>query len=141
MIKTRILAVDPGDKRIGLAVSDPEGVIANPIAVIRHQNRKMDSLEIIKFANEQGAGLIVVGFATDSEGNTSPQGRKAERLVDEIRQNTEIPVKLWDESFTTQIARAARIQMGGSRKKRAGHVDELAATVLLQDYLDSKEAS
>lgn len=134
----RILAVDPGAKRIGLAVSDPTGTIAGPLGVIEHVARKTDAEAIIKKAREVGAELIVVGQSLDDEGRPTLEGRRAERLAFAIRSLTEIPVVLWDEAFTTQDARAARQALNVKRRKRAGHLDDLAATVLLQSYLDSQ---
>ncbi len=136
----RVLAVDPGDKRIGLALSDPTGTIANPLATLEHVARAVDAAAIAQIAVENEAGLIVVGQALDDEGQPTPQGRKARRLADAIRQQTEIPVVLWDESGSTQAARDASITLGASARKRRqmghGHLDELAAVVILQDYLD-----
>ena len=133
---TRILAVDPGDKRIGLAISDPSGSIANPLMVVEHVGRVIDAARIAQTANEHEATLIVVGQALDAEGQVGPQARKAQRLAEAIKSQTNLEVVLWDESGSTQIARRARIQMGGNRDKRKGHMDELAATVILQSYLD-----
>lgn len=133
----RVLAVDPGEKRLGLAVSDPTGSIANPLTVIRHVSRAVDAAQIAQQAEEQGAGLIVVGQALDEDGQASAEGRRAARLAEQIRQQTNLPVILWDESGSTQAARSARIAMGARRRKRQGHLDEIAATVILQSYLDS----
>jgi putative Holliday junction resolvase len=137
----RILAIDPGEKRIGLAVSDPSGTIANPLTVIQHISRPLDAGAIAQLAGEQQAGLIVVGQALDDEGQPTPEGRRAARLAEAIRSQTDIPVVLWDESGSTQAARAARIAMGASRRKRGGHLDELAATYILQSYLDSHDGT
>ncbi len=134
----RILAVDPGEKRLGIAISDPTATIANPLTVLKHVARMVDAASIAQIAAEQEAGLIVVGAALDDEGESTPQSRHAERLAEAIRQQAPIPVQLWDESGSTQEARAARIAMGASRRKRRGHLDELAATVILQTYLDSR---
>jgi putative Holliday junction resolvase len=133
----RILAVDPGEKRIGIAISDPSGTIANPFSVIKHIARPIDAAVIARLALEQEAGLIVVGQALDDENMPTPQSKRAERLAEAIRSQSELPVVLWDESDSTQIARQARIQMGVSRRKRAGHMDDLAAAVILQSYLDA----
>ena len=133
----RVLAVDPGEKRIGLAISDPTGTIANPLMVIRHVSRTLDAAQIALAAAEQQARLIVVGQALDQEGLPGARARSALRLADAIRLQTEIPVELWDESGSTQEARAARFSMGVNRRKRSGHLDELAATVILQSYLDA----
>ncbi|MCE1252819.1 MAG: Holliday junction resolvase RuvX [Anaerolineae bacterium] len=136
---SRILAVDPGDKRIGLAISDLSGTIANPLTVIEHVSRMVDAAVIAQKAYENEVMLIVVGQALDSEGQVGPQGRKAQRMADAIKEQTQIEVILWDESHSTQTAREARILMGVNRNKRKGHMDELAATVILQTYLDFRK--
>jgi putative Holliday junction resolvase len=132
-----ILAVDPGSKRIGLAISDPTGTIANPLTVVPHVARLLDAAAVAELASSRQAGLIVIGQSFDEAGNPSYEGRRAGRFAEALKTQTTIPVLLWDESFTTQDARLARIQMGASRKGRSGHLDELAATVLLQSYLDA----
>lgn len=134
----RILAVDPGEKRLGAAISDPTGTIANPLTVIKHVSRTIDAATIAQLAAEQQAGLIIVGHALDIDGTASPQGRRAERLAEAIRAQTDLPVELWDESGSTQAAQAARRAMGVSRRKRSGHLDDLAATYILQTYLDAR---
>jgi len=135
----RILAVDPGDKRLGIAVSDPTGTIANPLTVLKHQSRLVDAAAIASIASEQDAGLIIVGATYELDGELTPQGRKANRLAEAIRTQTDLPVMLWDEAGSTQAARSARIQMGVKRSKRSGHLDELAAVVILQSYLESND--
>lgn len=136
----RILAVDPGEKRLGLALSDPAGITASPLATIKHIARAVDAATIAQFAADNDAGLIVIGQALDDEGQPTPQSRKADRLAEAIRGQTDIPVVLWDESGSTQAARSASIAMGIPARKRRrqghGHLDELAATVILQDYLE-----
>lgn len=134
----RILAVDPGEKNIGLAVSDPTGIIANPLQVIRHVARAHDAEVIIQVAESMGVEEIVVGIALDEEGEIGFTGRKAVRMAEALRGLTSMPVQLWDESGSTETARAARRAMGVSREKRGGHMDQLAATVILQSYLDSR---
>jgi putative Holliday junction resolvase len=133
----RILAVDHGEKRIGLAISDPTGTVANPLSVIQHVSRAVDAAQVAAIAAEYGAGLIVIGQSFDEDGQPNLAGRRAARFAESLREQTNLPVELWDESFSTQQARAARLQMGVSRKKRAGHLDEIAATVILQSYLDA----
>ncbi len=133
----RILAVDPGSKRIGLAISDPTGAIANPLAVLPHRARQVDAATVAALAAEHEAGLIIVGQSLDEAGLPTYEGRRAARFTAAVRTQTGLPVILWDESLTTRDARAVRISMNVSRKRRSGHLDELAATVLLQSYLDS----
>ena len=134
----RILAVDPGSKRIGIAISDPSNTIANPLTVIDHVSRAIDAAQIAQIAADQGAGLIIVGQALDEDNLPTPAGRSAARFSQAIQLQTEIPVILWDESGSTQAAQSARRDMGATRKKRQGHLDEIAATVILQSYLDAK---
>jgi putative Holliday junction resolvase len=135
----RVLAVDPGEKRIGLAISDPTGTIANPLSVIKHISRALDAAVIAGIANENAVDLIIVGQALDENGEVGFRARQAQRIAEAIREQTTRPVKLWDESSSTQAARQARFDMGVRRRKRVGHMDDLAAVVILQDYLDAYE--
>jgi putative Holliday junction resolvase len=137
----RILAVDPGSKRIGLALSDPTGTIANPLAVLQHVARLLDAAAVAELAASHEAGLIIVGQSFAEDGKPSFEGRRAGRFAEALRTQTAIPVLLWDESLTTRDARLARLQMGVSRKNRSGHLDDLAATLLLQSYLDAEVRS
>ena len=134
----RVLAVDHGEKRIGLAVSDPTGTIANPLTVVTHVSRAIDAAQVAGIAADQDAGLIVIGQSFDENGQPNLAGRRAARFAEALQSQTDIPIQLWDESFSTQEARAARIRMGVSRKQRAGHLDQIAATVILQSYLDAQ---
>jgi len=137
----RILAVDHGEKGMGLAVSDPTGTIANPLTVIKHVSRLIDAAQVAQIAADQGAGMIVVGQSLDDNGNPTFEGRRAGRFAAALQEQTDLPVALWDEGFSTKTAREARITMGVARKKRAGHMDDLAATVILQSYLDAHAGS
>lgn len=136
----RILAVDPGEKHIGLALSDPTGCLASPLAILVHVARAEDAARIIQIANQYEAERILVGQALDDEGEPSPSGRKAARLAIAIQESTSIPVELWDESLSTQDARAIRVRQGAPRSRRKGHLDDVAAAVFLQAYLDAHQA-
>lgn len=134
----RILGIDPGEKNIGVALSDPTGTIANPLTIIQHTSRIVDAASIAALATENSVELIIVGQSMDEEGQPTLAGRRASRLAAAIRTQTQTPVQLWDEYGSTQIARQAKINMGVTRKKRSGHMDELAAVVILQNYLDNR---
>ena len=136
----RILGIDPGDKNIGVALSDPSGTIASPLTVLHHVSRLIDAATIAELARENHAGQIIVGQSFDLDGKPNFQGRKAARLAAAVRTQTSLPIELWDEAYSTQVARSARITLGSPRSKRKGHLDELAATVILQSYLDSKSS-
>lgn len=133
----RILAVDPGQKNIGIALSDETGTIASPLTVIQHVKREIDAAQVAAIAAENNAKLIVIGQSFDIDGKPNFEGRRSARFARVLQTQTNIPVKLWDESHSTQIARQAAIQMNVRRKKRRGHLDEIAATVILQSYLDA----
>lgn len=133
----RLLAVDPGEKRLGIALSDPTGTIANPLTVLKHVAREVDAAAIADLAREHDAGCIVVGQALDIDGLPTAEGRRAANLAEAIGQQIDVPVVLWDESGSTQAARAARLAMGAQRRKRSGHLDDLAATYILQDYINT----
>jgi len=126
-----VLSVDPGEVRIGLAVSDPTRTIARPLEVMRHTSRAADVLGILERVARQGAGAIVVGVAMNSEGEVGPQARRGLRLAEALRQQTSVPVETWDESGSTLAAR------------RGGRDDPMlearAAAVILQEYLNAHQ--
>lgn len=132
----RILGIDPGEKNIGIAISDPTGSLARPLLVLPHASRKLDARRIIEIAENEEAGKIVIGQATDLDGKPNFSGRKAARLAAEIRSASSLPVELWDESFSTQQAVQNKIKSGAGPKNRQGHLDQVAAAIILQSYLD-----
>src|SRR5271157_1710466 len=136
----RILAVDHGEKRIGLAISDLTGTIANPLRIIEHVSRFIDAAQVADIALQNQVEWIVIGQSFDEDGKPNLAGRRATRFAEVLKTQTQIPIVMWDESFSTQFARSARIEMAAPRKKRAGHLDELAATVILQSYLDHRNS-
>ena len=132
----RVLAVDPGEKRLGIAISDPTQIIASSLCVIGHESRNKDALAIYALAQEHSVVLILIGQPLDWDGTLNPQSSKSIRLAEEIQTLGGIPVKLWDEFGSTQKAQDSRRQMSVSRKKRSGHLDQVAAAVILQSFLD-----
>ncbi len=133
----RVLAVDPGEKFIGIALSDPTHTIANPLTVLRHRSKAQDAEAILQLAAKHGVQCIVVGQATDAQGRPTPlQARRAANLARALRQRSDLPVVLWDETGSTQAVRAAWRAMGVARRRKR-RPDALAATVILQSYLDA----
>ena len=126
----RILAVDPGEVRIGLAISDPTGMLARPYKVIKHESRRADAIQISTEAAQQAAGLILIGLALNQDGQIGPQARKSLRLVEAIKEQTDIPVETWDESGTTKRAL--------KNHDKDELLDARAAAYMLQDYLDAQ---
>jgi len=133
----RILAVDPGEKRIGIAVSDPTGTIANPYKILEHVSRIVDAAQIAQMAAELGAIRVIIGQALDDEGQAGPAARKSIRLAEAIQSQSSIPVELWDETSTSREVRDTQRLLGIKRKKRRENLDDLAAAVILQSYLDA----
>jgi putative Holliday junction resolvase len=134
----RILAVDPGEKNIGIAVSDPGGLLARPLMVLKHVSMLLDSAQIVSLAEKNQAGLIIVGLPTGPDNEDIPQTRHARKLMDSIKTQTKLSVLLWDEWGSTKRARNILLDTGVSRTKRSGHQDALAAAVILQSYLDDQ---
>src|ERR1041385_1623669 len=132
----RWMAVDYGDKRIGLAISDPSGTIASPAGYIQRRAGKRPPIaEIIRRGEKLEARGLVVGLPLDGNGEETPRSEEARKIAAAIAERTKLPVELLDERFTTAAARRAIREMGGSMKDRRGDVDALAATVLLQHAL------
>jgi putative Holliday junction resolvase len=133
----RILAIDPGESRLGLAVSDPTQTIASPLKIIQSQSIKKNAQNILEAAAEYNAVLIIIGHPLHWDGSESEQSRRSIELAEQLQELGSLPVKLVDEFGTTQAAQKTRVEMNVSREKRSGHLDDLAATILLQQYLDS----
>jgi putative holliday junction resolvase len=132
----RLLAIDYGERRIGLAISDPTGTIASPAGfILRRAGKRPPIAEIVRRAEALEARGFVVGLPLDAEGEDTPRAVEVRRIADEIARRTRMPVELLDERFTTAAALRAIREMGGSTRRRKGDVDALAATVLLQHAL------
>jgi putative Holliday junction resolvase len=132
----RLLAVDYGERRIGLAVSDPTGTIASPAGyILRRAGKRPPIAEIVRRAEELGARGFVLGLPLDEDGRDTARAAEVRRIAVELEKRTGLPVELVDERFTTAAALRAVRELGGSAKGRKGDVDALAATVLLQHAL------
>jgi putative Holliday junction resolvase len=132
----RLLAIDYGERRIGLAVSDPLGMIASPAGfILRRPGKRPPIAELMRRAAELDAEGFVVGLPIDSEGDETPRSAEVRHVAAELEKRTGLPVRLVDERFTTATALRAIREMGGSTRGRKGDVDALAATVLLQHAL------
>jgi putative Holliday junction resolvase len=132
----RILAVDWGERRIGLAISDPRGVIASPAGfIIRRAGKRPPIAKVIARANELEATAFVMGLPLDQEGEDTPRAVEVRAVAQELARRTGMTVELVDERYTTAAARRAVRELGGRPADRPGDVDALAATVLLQHVL------
>jgi putative Holliday junction resolvase len=132
----RVLAVDWGERRIGLAVSDELGMIASPAGHIeRRAGKRPPIAKVIARAEELGATEFVLGLPLDGNGDDTPRSMEVREIAQVIETRTGKHVELVDERFTTAAARRAIREMGGKPEERPGDVDALAATVLLQHAL------
>ena len=139
-VSRRLLAIDYGDRRIGLAVSDPTGTIASPAGhVARRAGKRPPVAELVRRAVELGATGIVLGLPLDANGEETTRAAEVRSVGSAIAARTGLPVRYVDERFTTAAALRAIKTMGGSARGRKGDVDALAATVLLQHALALSE--
>lgn len=131
----RVLGIDPGERRVGLAVSDPLGLTAQGLETF--DRRSGDLLEhIAAVAAEYGVGAIVMGHPVSMSGRPSASSRRAEDLARRLERRLGVPVTLWDERLSSAEARRTTAGTGASRRK--GTLDRVAAVLILQSYLDSR---
>jgi putative holliday junction resolvase len=133
----RILALDVGDRRIGLATCDELEIVASPRAVLRRDGRELDALE--QWVREEEVGLVVVGMPYNSAGEIGPQAQKVVRFMEALRQRLAVPVVEWDEHLSTWEAEQVLIEAGERRAERRRVVDMLAAAVILRSFLDHRD--
>ena len=138
----RVMAIDLGDRRIGIAISDPTGTIASPAGFIERREGKRPPLTaLLAKAIELGATGFVVGLPLDGEGAETERAAEARRLAHELSTRTGLDARLVDERFTTAAALNAIKEMDGSTRGRKGDVDSMAATLLLQHAMRLAENS
>jgi putative Holliday junction resolvase len=131
----RSLALDVGNRRIGVAVSDASKLIARPLCVI--DRRREDALaRIVALVAEHGADEIVVGLPVHADGTISEQARQVQRFAESVRARVALPMDFVDERYTTQDARQILVET--RRRKRPQHDDAIAAAVILQRHLDER---
>jgi len=137
----RALALDIGEKRIGVAVCDETGALARPLATITRASKREDFERIARLAQEWNAERVVAGYPRSLSGDEGPQARRVRRYVEALAATLPVPVELWDERYTT-VEAAGRLQEAMPRKPRdRGQLDAAAAAIILQDYLDTRRPS
>lgn len=131
------MGLDVGDRRVGVAVSDPMGMTAQPVMTLVRSNRRQDARSLVRLIRKFECGQIVVGNPLYMSGDLSPQAAKAQAFAEMLRAETGLPVHLWDERLTTTEAHrhlhAAGVAGSGHKKV----VDQVAAVLILQGYLDA----
>jgi putative Holliday junction resolvase len=134
----RVLAIDPGSKRIGLAVSDPLGKIAQPLTQIPAEPAETLPGRLVELARELEAESVVVGLPRRMDGSSGPEARAARELAARLRQDTGLPVTLVDERLTSVAAERALLAAGHRRRRRRELTDAVAAALILQTFLESR---
>lgn len=136
MITKRAIAFDIGNKRIGVAVSDPFNEYAMPCETyVRTRNFDVDVAAIAKIAKDRGVGVIVCGLPVNFDGTESIQTVKTQQFIDALKEKTDLPIEIEDERFTTMQARETQIQGGIKREDRKKTIDSIAASYILESYL------
>ena len=134
----RILSLDVGLRRVGVAISDPTGTLARTLAVVRRDGNIWT--RISEWVSEEGVGDIVVGYPLLLDGSKGAQARDVEAFVGELGQQVSAPIHLWDESLSTVRAQQIMIEAGRRRQDRKKRIDAVAAAVILQEFLDARPA-
>lgn len=134
----RLLAIDFGERRIGLAVSDPTGLIASPAGAIeRRRGKRVPVAELVRRAYELEIVGFVLGLPLGADGNDLPRAAEVRHLAEELGRRTGLPTELVDERYSTAAALRRIREMGGDTRGRRGDVDALSAAILLQGVLDA----
>jgi len=137
----RILAVDYGEKRIGLAVSDELGITASPLMTLARRSDDETVRQIAQLASKLRVTQIVVGLPRRTDAQEGEMERKVKAFAEKLRQAVSVPVVLFDERFTTRIAEQVLLEADLSRRKRKQVRDRLAAVILLQSFLEAQRMS
>ena len=140
LAEERILALDVGSRTIGLAVSDPLGITAQGLETIRRKNRRTDFALLDKVVDRYKVRQIVVGYPLRLSGATGTQSEKMAAFAEQLRKRYELPVHLWDERLTTAEAQRVLRESEISTKRRGQVVDQLAAVLILQSFMESQHS-
>jgi len=135
----RVLSLDVGEKRIGIALSDPSGTIAQGLRLYTTTgSRTRDIAAIGELVRELGVSRVVVGLPKNLDGSLGPRAQEMVRFAEILKRESGVPVDLWDERFTTDEAPRVFDMASVKRKKRRGSIDVMAAQIILQGYLDAQ---
>jgi putative Holliday junction resolvase len=134
----RCLGLDIGDRRIGVALSDPEGILASPFTIIERGDQSQDIKAITDIISQQQVGQVVVGLPRSLDGSLGEQAGKVQDFVQKLSEQTEIPVEYRDERLTTVMAERLKRASGKKKTRENARNDAQAAALILQNYLDEK---
>jgi len=132
----RCLGLDIGDRRIGVALSDPEGILASPFAIIDRRDDSLDIKAITDIISQQQVGQVVVGLPRSLDGSLGRQAEKVQDFTQKLSEQVKIPVEYRDERLTTVMAERLKRAAGGKKTRQKARHDAQAAALILQGYLD-----
>ncbi|MBI2895046.1 MAG: Holliday junction resolvase RuvX [Deltaproteobacteria bacterium] len=136
MPSVRILGVDLGEKRVGVALSDETGTIASPLGVIERVGDRTLVIDLKRLVREHGVGSVVVGLPVHMDGREGPEAEHARKVAALLSEKAGVPVELWDERLSTVQAQRA-VRASGKRRRRPP-IDAVAAALILQSFLDAQ---
>ena len=137
----RTLALDFGSKRIGVALSDPTGLLGSPLTTVIRTNPRNDFNAILDLVTKHEIETIVVGLPVSLNGTIGPQAQKTLDFCNELRKITSVPIKTLNEQYTSAEAELRIRQLGGKPSRRRGQIDAFAAAIILQEWLDNPQAA
>jgi putative Holliday junction resolvase len=132
----RVLGLDIGDKRIGVALSDPQGLLASALTIIERRDSTADIQAILSLVEKHGVERIIIGLPLSLDGSIGQQAKNVQAFAKMLGQEVDVPVESWDERLSTVAAERLLIEVGARRAKRKKHRDAIAASFILQGYLD-----
>jgi len=136
----RIMGLDIGEKRIGVALSDPIGILASPLTQINRTGNRAAIEAILELVHQYEVEHIIAGLPYSRDGSLGPQAQKVGSFLRKLSEQLDIPVETWDERYTTMTAEDKMIEAGIRKDKRKKQIDAAAAAIILQDYLDTVRA-
>lgn len=137
----RALGLDIGEKRIGVAISDPSGTVATPLKVVATADALGDARVLRRFVDDYEVELIVIGLPLSLDGSEGPQAAQTRSIAERLVRSLDIPVEYHDERLSSTQAKRAMTEAGVSDKAKRGSVDMVAASLFLQSYLDARRSS
>ncbi|NWG21569.1 MAG: Holliday junction resolvase RuvX [Chloroflexi bacterium] len=134
----RVMALDLGARRIGIALSDPTRTLASPLTTIRAEPRTAALARIAALIREHEVAVLVIGLPLTLNGAVGPQATLVQQFAAALREQVDVPVHMFDERLTSVAAERMMIDLGVKREQRKARIDEVAASLILQDFLDSQ---
>lgn len=135
----KILAIDLGEKRTGIAICDKNETISYPLEIIIETDKNKLIEKIFQIVNENKADLILVGFAKNMDGSIGEKAKNCEKFAKDLKEKTKLPVALWDERQTTKLASRFLIESNTKKRKKKKVIDGVAATIILDSFIQFRK--